>query len=214
MITTEDQLRALYAAPAERALRKQLDHLDAHCQRFIALSPLCVMASGGDAGRSLLDASPRGGPPGFVQVADAQHLLLPDAGGNNRLDTLTNLLHDPRVALLFFVPGVDETLRVNGTARLRDEPDYLGRFAGERQLPRLVVEVQVREAYLHCAKALMRSRLWQAEAQVQRSVLPTLNQMIHDQIGSTAPPEAQADMVKRYARQIADEQGAHSIIQK
>ncbi|MDR6214148.1 PPOX class probable FMN-dependent enzyme [Paracidovorax wautersii] len=134
MITTEEQLRALYAAPAERALRKQLGHLDAHCQRFIALSPLCVIASGGDAGRSLLDASPRGGPPGFVQVADAQHLLLPDAGGNNRLDTLTNLLHDPRVALLFLVPGVDETLRVNGTARLRDEPTYTGRFAGERQV--------------------------------------------------------------------------------
>lgn len=214
MITTEEQLRALYAAPAERALRKQLGHLDAHCQRFIALSPLCVIASGGEAGRSLLDASPRGGPPGFVQVADAQHLLLPDAGGNNRLDTLANLLHDPRVALLFLVPGVDETLRVNGTARLRDEPAYTGRFAGERQVPKLVIEVQVREAYLHCAKALMRSRLWQPEAQVERSVLPTLNQMIHDQTGSSAVPEAQADMVARYARQIADEQGADRSIQK
>lgn len=207
MITTEDQLRALYAAPAERAVRKELDRLDVHCQRFVALSPLCVIASGGDAGRSLLDASPRGGPPGFVHVADDRHLLLPDAGGNNRLDTLTNLLHDPRVALLFFVPGVDETLRVNGTARLRDEAAYLERFTGERQLPKLVIEVQVREAYLHCAKALMRSRLWHADAQVQRSVLPTLNQMIHDQIGSAAPPEAQADMVARYAQQIATEQG-------
>ncbi|RYF25950.1 MAG: pyridoxamine 5'-phosphate oxidase family protein [Comamonadaceae bacterium] len=214
MITTEDQLRTLYAAPAERALRKELDHLDVHCQRFVALSPLCVIASGGDAGRSLLDASPRGGPPGFVHVADAQHLLLPDAGGNNRLDTLTNLLHDPRVALLFFVPGVDETLRVNGTARLRDEAAYLERFAGERQAPKLVIEVQVREAYLHCAKALMRSRLWQAEAQVQRSVLPTLNQMIHDQIGSAAPPEAQSDMVARYAQQIATEQGRDRLNQK
>lgn len=207
MITTEAQLRTLYAAPAERAVRKQLDHLDAHCQRFIALAPLCVLASGGSA-EALLDASPRGGPPGFVQVADAQHLLLPDAGGNNRLDTLTNLLHDPRVALLFLVPGVDETLRVNGVARLRDEPAFTQRFAAERQVPKLVVEIEVREAYLHCAKALMRSRLWQPEAQVARSVLPTLNQMIHDQLGVSAPPEAQADMVARYARQIADEQGA------
>lgn len=207
MITTVDQLRALYAAPAERALRKQLDHLDAHCQRFIALSPLCVVATAGADG-AMLDASPRGGPPGFVKCADAQHLLLPDAGGNNRLDSLTNLLHDPRIALLFVLPGVDETLRVNGVARLRDEAAYLDRFDGERQRPKLVIEVAVREAYLHCAKALMRSKLWSAEAQVERSVLPTLKQMIHDQIGQQAAPESQADMVARYQQQIAQEQGA------
>lgn len=206
MITTEDQLRTLYAAPGERAVRKQLGQLDAHCRRFVALSPLCVIATGGTAG-SLLDASPRGGPPGFVQVSDAGDLLLPDAGGNNRLDTLTNLLHDPRIGLLFLIPGVDETLRVNGTARLRDEPEFTALFAAERQPPKLVVQVQVREAYLHCAKALMRSRLWQAAAQVERSVLPTLNQMIHDQIGNPAAPESQAEMVARYAQQIEAEQG-------
>ena len=207
MITTVDQLRALYAAPAERALRKQLDDLDAHCQRFIALSPLCVVATGGTDG-AMLDASPRGGPPGFVKCADAQHLLLPDAGGNNRLDSLTNLLQDPRIALLFVLPGVDETLRVNGVAWLRDEAAYLERFDGERQRPKLVVEVAVHEAYLHCAKALMRSRLWNEQAQVERSVLPTLNQMIHDQIGQQAAPESQADMVARYQQQILQEQGA------
>ena len=205
MITTEDQLRTLYAAPGERAVRKQLGQLDAHCRRFVALSPLCVIATSGTAG-SLLDASPRGGPPGFVQVTDAGDLLLPDAGGNNRLDTLTNLLHDPRIGLLFLIPGVDETLRVNGTARLRDEPEFTALFAAERQPPKLVVQVQVREAYLHCAKALMRSRLWQAAAQVERSVLPTLNQMIHDQIGNPAAPESQAEMVARYAQQIEAEQ--------
>lgn len=206
MITTEAQLRALYAAPGERALAKQLGHLDGHCQRFIALSPLCVLASGGGAGE-MLDASPRGGRPGFVKVADAHRLLLPDAGGNNRLDTLTNLLRDPRVGLLFFVPGVDETLRVNGTARLRDEAEFTGQFAGERREPRLVIEVQVCEAYLHCAKALMRSRLWDAQAQVERGALPTLNEMIHEQIGLAATPETQVDMVARYTRQITDELG-------
>ena len=206
MITTVDQLRALYAVPAERALRKQLDHLGAHCQRFIALSPLCVVATAGADG-AMLDASPRGGPPGFVKCADAQHLLLPDAGGNNRLDSLTNLLQDPRIALLFVLPGVDETLRVNGVAQLRDEAAYLDRFDGERQRPKLVVEVAVREAYLHCAKALMRSRLWSEQAQVERSVLPTLNQMIHDQIGQQAAPESQAAMVQRYREQIVQEQG-------
>ena len=208
MITTLAQLRSIYAQPAERAVRKQLTHLDVHCQRFIALSPLCVLATGGvDAG--LLDASPRGGPPGFVKVLDGVHLLLPDAGGNNRLDSISNLLDDPRVGLLFLVPGVDETLRVNGVARLRDEPDYINRFAGERQVPKLVIEVEVREAYLHCAKALMRSKLWSTEAQVPRSALPTLNQIIHDQIGQAATPESQTDMLARYQQQIAQEQGSH-----
>ena len=204
MITGEDQLRRLYAMPAERALRKQQAALDAHCQRFIALSPFCVLATGGGAG-ALMDASPRGGAPGFVHVHDAQTLWIPDAGGNNRLDSLSNLLHDPRIGLLFMVPGVNETLRINGTARLRDEPAWTGHFAGAHFTPKLVIEVQVREAYLHCAKALMRSRLWQAEAQVERSALPSMNQMIHAQIGLDTPPESQAAMEQRYQQQIAAE---------
>ena len=206
MITTLAQLRSLYAQPGDRAVRKQLNHLDAHCQRFIALSPLCVLATGGVDG-GMLDASPRGGPPGFVKVADSTHLLLPDAGGNNRLDSISNLLQDPRIALLFVVPGVDETLRINGVARLRDEAEFIDCFAAERQLPKLVIEVKVREAYLHCAKAFMRSKLWLPETQVPRSALPTLNQMIHDQIGLEATPESQVDMQARYQQQIDQEQG-------
>lgn len=204
MITREDQLRQLYAMPAERALRKQQAALDAHCQRFIALSPFCVLATGGGAG-ALMDASPRGGAPGFVHVHDAQTLWIPDAGGNNRLDSLSNLLHDPRIGLVFMVPGVNETLRINGTARLRDEPAWTGHFAGAHFTPKLVIEVQVHEAYLHCAKALMRSRLWQAEAQVERSALPSMNQMIHAQIGLDTTPESQAAMEQRYQQQIAAE---------
>jgi len=145
MIESAEQLRALYAQPAERALAKQLDHLDAHCQRFIALSPLCVVATAGQAAE-MLDASPRGGPPGFVKCQGAQYLLLPDAGGNNRLDSLSNLLTDARIALLFLLPGVDETLRVNGTAKLRDEARFIDVFDGERQRPKLVIEIEVREA--------------------------------------------------------------------
>ncbi len=206
MITSLEQLRARYAQPADRAVRKQLDHLDAHCQKLIALSPLCVLATAGAQG-AMLDASPRGGPPGFVKVLDAHRLLLPDAGGNNRLDSLENLLTDPRVALLFVVPGVDESLRVNGVARLRDEDEFIAPFEGERQRPKLVIEIDVREAYLHCAKAVMRSRLWQADAQVERAVLPSLNQMIHDQIGALDSPEAQEAMVQRYRQLIAEEQG-------
>ncbi|MCZ8092587.1 MAG: pyridoxamine 5'-phosphate oxidase family protein [Acidovorax sp.] len=215
MIDTLEQLRSLYAQPAERALRKQQPLLDAHCQHFIALSPFCVVASAGATtapggpggqGGALLDASPRGGAPGFVKTPDAQTLLLPESGGNNRLDTLTNLLADPRIGLLFMIPGVDETLRVNGTARLRDEAAFTDLFAAERQRPRLVIEVRVAEAYLHCSKAFMRSRLWQADAQVDRSVLPSMNQMIHDQIGLATEPETHAAMLQRYRAQLAQEQ--------
>ena len=205
MITTHEQLRALYAAPGERAVRKQQAQLDAHCQRFIALSPFCVLASGGGAG-ALLDASPRGGTPGFVKAPDAHTLLLPDAVGNNRLDTLGNLLDDPRIGLVFLIPGVDETLRVNGTARLRDEAIYTDFFIAERQRPKLIIEVRVAEVYLHCPKALMRSRLWSADAQVDRAVLPTLGQMIHDQMGLDTEPESQVAMLQRYRAQMAQEQ--------
>ena len=125
---------------------------------------------------------------------------------HHRLDTLSNLLEDPRIGLLFMIPGVDETLRVNGTARLRDEPLYTDFFTAERQRPKIVIEVRVAEAYLHCSKAFMRSRLWQADAQVDRSVLPSMNQMIHDQIGLATEPETHAAMLQRYRAQLAQEQ--------
>lgn len=164
-----------------------------------------MVASGGAHG-ALLDASPRGGAPGFVKSPDPHTLLLPDAGGNNRLDTLTNLLSDPRIGLLFMIPGVDETLRVNGTARLRDEALYTDFFTAERQRPKIVIEVRVAEAYLHCSKAFMRSRLWSADAQVDRAQLPTMGQMIHDQMGLATEPESQVAMLQRYRAQLAQEQ--------
>ena len=141
-----------------------------------------------------------------MKTPDAHTLLLPDAVGNNRLDTLGNLLDDPRIGLVFLIPGVDETLRVNGTARLRDEAIYTDFFIAERQRPKLVIEVRVAEAYLHCPKALMRSRLWSADAQVDRAVLPTLGQMIHDQMGLDTEPESQVAMLQRYRAQMAQEQ--------
>ena len=204
MIQTLAQLRSLYAAPGERALRKQLVHIDPHARRFIALSPFCVLATGGVHG-GLLDASPRGGTPGFVKVADDHTLLLPDSGGNNRLDTLENLLADPRLSLLFLIPNVEETLRVNGRARLRDEPAFTERFDQERQRPKLVIEIAVQEVYLHCAKAFMRSQLWQPDTWPERTALPSMNQMIHDQIGAAAPSETQEQMLARYRDQLAQE---------
>jgi PPOX class probable FMN-dependent enzyme len=190
-------LRAHYPAVLERALRKQLDHIDVHCRRFIELSPFFVLASAGPDGTA--DASPRGGPPGFVLVQDEHTLLVPDWPGNNRLDSLTNLVSSPGAGLLFFVPGVDETLRVNGTVELSDDSELRGRFAVDgRGTPRTVLAVNVREAYLHCAKALMRSRLWDPEARVPRGALPTMGEMIRDHTGTAGEPESQEAMVARY----------------
>ncbi len=205
MIDNLTQLRTLYAAPGERALRKQIARIDSHAAHFIGLSPFCVVATGGVQG-GLLDASPRGGAPGFVKVADAHTLLLPDSGGNNRLDALQNLLADPRLSLLFMVPNVEETLRVNGRARLRDEPAFCDRFAQERQRPKLVIEIAVHEVYLHCAKAFMRSALWKPESWPAREALPSMNQMIHDQTGAGPVTESAEAMRARYEAQLIEEQ--------
>ncbi|MNM21478.1 Pyridoxamine 5'-phosphate oxidase [compost metagenome] len=199
-IDTLEQLREHYPPAQGRALSKQLDHLDPHCIAFIGLSPFAVLATGGAAGQ--LDASPRGGAPGFVQVLDRHTLLLPDAKGNNRLDSFSNIAETGRAGLLFMIPGVDETLRVNGEASLSDDAALLALFAGERNPPRLVMRLRVAEAYLHCAKALMRSRLWDSAAQVERSVLPSMGQMISDQTGGSATLESQAQMLARYAANL------------
>ncbi len=199
-IDTLEALRALYPPAKERALRKQLACLDAHCRRFVALSPFVVLSSAGADGA--MDASPRGGEPGFVLAPDERTLWLPDATGNNRLDTLENVVATGRLGLLFLIPGVDETLRVNGDARLSVDPALLARFAGSAKPPRVVVEVAVREVYLHCAKALMRSRLWDASRQLPRSALPTMGEMLKDQTGDVAPAESQAEMLARYAADL------------
>jgi hypothetical protein len=198
-IASESGLRALHSAPTERAVRKELDRLDRHCRRFIALSPFLVMATADADGR--LDATPRGGDPGFVEVADDRTLLLPDRPGNNRLDSLTNLTERPDVGLLFMIPGVDETLRVNGAAELRTDPDLVQRFQVGRRPPAIVLQITVRQAYLHCAKALMRSRLWDPAARIDRAELPTMGEMMRDHAGSGAP-ESQAAMVERYREQL------------
>ena len=198
MIEDPQRLRALYPAPGERALRKQMSALDRHALRFVEISPFVVLATSDASGRQ--DASPRGGAPGFVR-ATAQRLWIPDAPGNHRLDSLGNIIATGRIGLLFLIPGVDETLRVNGCARLCDEADRLAPFAADPRV-RLVIEVDVEEAYLHCAKALMRSKLWSDAARVERSVLPTMGRMINDQTGGGLPAESQEQMVARYAKDL------------
>jgi PPOX class probable FMN-dependent enzyme len=176
---TGDTLRALYGTPSAIAERKTLDRLDQHCRAFIALSPFLVLGTAG-ADRTA-DCSPRGDAPGFVQVLDDRTLLLPDRPGNRRIDSLRNVAENPEVALIFFVPGVNETLRVNGRATVTTDASLLATLAVQGKVPQSALRIAVREAILHCAKALIRSQIWDPATQVERSVLPTLGKMIADQ---------------------------------
>ena len=189
-------LRQLYASPQPRAVKKQIASLDVHCRKFIALSPFLLLATSDSAHN--MDASPRGGEPGFVKVTETGELLLPDAPGNNRLDSFENILSTGKVGLLFLIPGLDETLRVNGSAVLSQSADDIAACSTERRAPKLVVRVRVEAAYLHCAKAFMRSKLWEPGAMVDRSVLPTAGKMISDQTGIYVAPETREAMAKRY----------------
>ena len=179
-ITSESELRAVYGEPNERSKQKVLDHLDPHCRRFIELSPFCVLSTAGADG--LADVSPRGDAPGFVAVADEHTLLVPDRPGNNQIDSLRNIVAQPRVGLLFLVPGMNETLRVSGTAEIVTDADVLEPLSMKGRPPVSVLRVTVERAFLHCAKALIRARLWDPAAQVERSNLPTYGQMLADQI--------------------------------
>ncbi|WP_426208591.1 pyridoxamine 5'-phosphate oxidase family protein [Massilia sp. TWP1-3-3] len=198
MIDTLEALRERYPPAHGRSVAKQLSRLDHHCIAFIALAPFVVLATGASGE---MDASPRGGPPGFVKVTAAGTLLLPDFPGNNRLDSLSNLVENDKIGLLFLIPGGDETLRVNGRASLSQEAPLLAHFAQEKRMPRLVIEVAVTEAYLHCAKALMRAKLWDPASSQMRSVLPTMGQMLNDHTGMQTL-ETQQEMEARYASDL------------
>ena len=196
-VTTLEQLRELYAAPQERAVKKQIAALDVHCRSFIALSPFVVLATTDADGNT--DASPRGGPPGFVRIDAAGAVLIADSPGNNRLDSLANIVATRRAGLLFLIPGFDETLRVNGTAVLSRSAEDIALCTGERRTPKLVIRISVEAAYLHCAKAFLRSRLWDPSARVDRGSLPSAGRMISDQTGIVVADETREAMERRYA---------------
>ena len=177
-------LREVYAPPGAGAVRKQLPALDEHCQAFIALSPFLVIASAGADGS--VDASPRGDAPGFVAVRDAHTLIIPDRPGNNRIDTLTNMATNPHVGLLFMVPGMNETLRVNGTVQITTDPEIMAPLAVQGKLPRSCLVVTVKEAFLHCARAFVRSDLWNPAKYIDRAAFPSLGCIMSDQVGGDA----------------------------
>lgn len=183
-ITDEPSLRALHHAPMSRATDKVLDQLDAHCRAVIARSPFCVLATQGPGGA---DVSPRGDPAGFVHVVDEKHLIVPDRVGNNRMDTMVNLFTNPAIGLIFLVPGMNETLRVNGTGRITNDERLLAPMAVKGKQPKVGILVEVKEAFLHCPKAFVRSKLWNPESQIDRAELPSYVAMLMDHVkGLTA----------------------------
>jgi len=195
-----EQLRESYGSPGERALKKQLSRLDKHCRDFIARSPFLVIASADPSGRC--DASPKGDAPGFVQVIDDTTLLIPDRLGNNRVDTLANLVARPGIGLIFFVPGINETLRVNGRACITTDPALLEPLAVNGKVPRSAILVTAEEIYFHCGKALIRSDLWNPDKQVRRSDFPSLGRILADQIGGISVEESERYTAESYKTRL------------
>jgi PPOX class probable FMN-dependent enzyme len=179
-LTSVESLRALIGEPGAPALRKQIDHLDAHCRHFIALSPLLFISS--TSGDGLCDVSPKGDAPGFTQVLDDRRLAIPDRPGNRRADTLRNILEHPQVGLLFVIPGMRETLRVNGIATLYTDTALLDTLTAAGKRPQLAIVVEAREVFLHCGRALIRSKLWETATWPQPDALPSAPQIFADHI--------------------------------
>ena len=174
-ITTVEQLESAYGQPSRASLIKEIDYISDHYRAFIEKSPFVIVATCGPEG---LDCSPRGDPPGFVRVVDEKTVLIPDRRGNNRLDTLRNLIDDPRVSLLFLIPGVGETLRINGRGAILTDQALRESFAMNGKIPASVVSVTAERVYFQCQKALARSGLWRAESQVARSELPSSGEIL------------------------------------
>jgi PPOX class probable FMN-dependent enzyme len=190
------KLDALYNPPHKLTVAKDIGVVDKHGRRFIELSPFAALATVGPDGK--VDVSPRGGGPGFIRVAeDGKSLLMPDRPGNNRLDSLRNVAHGPgEVGLMFMIPGVDDIYRVNGPASLVVDDELARTFEEFGKVPKTLLKVEVREAYLHCPKALMRADLWGDSHKVDRAALPSLSEMVMDQLGLGKPEATHAQQVE------------------
>jgi PPOX class probable FMN-dependent enzyme len=198
-VATVDELRNFYAQPLQRVIDKEIDHVDALGRAFIGAAPFLVLATAGSSG---LDCSPKGDRPGFVQVSDdGRTLLIPDRRGNNRLDSLKNLVEDPRIGLIFFVPGANEAYRVNGRARISVDPEVRGRFAVDGKPPTSVIVIAVEQAFQHCPKALVRSQLWKAAGAGRPEGVPTLGAFT----AARNPDADAATYDAEYARRMPNE---------
>jgi uncharacterized protein len=197
---TPADLKTIYPDPTPRVIAKVRPGIDRHARRFIEASPFCVLATSGTDGS--VDASPRGGNPGFVHVEGPNLLLMPDRAGNNRIDSFKNIVAGSGfVQLIFFVPGLDETLRVSGRATVTTDPALLVATEEFGKLPRAALRIEVREVYFHCGKALLRSKLWSKETQVARAAFPSISEVIHEQT-KLGTAESQAEVEARYKTQL------------
>ncbi|MGH1417942.1 MAG: pyridoxamine 5'-phosphate oxidase family protein [Hyphomicrobiaceae bacterium] len=186
LITTEQDLRAIHHAPMSRATDKVLPRLDVHCRRIIKASPFCILSTQGPKGA---DVSPRGDPPGFVRILDDRTLLLPDRVGNNRFDAYVNILANPSLGLLFFLPGMNETLRINGKGKITNDKQVLASSSVNGKAPKVGLVITIDEAFLHCAKALTRAKLWDSTAQIDRSQFPSYPAMLKDHVDGLTDEE-------------------------
>jgi PPOX class probable FMN-dependent enzyme len=196
-IRTVEELDAIYGEAVPTSIIKELDRISDDHRRFIEAAPFVIVATSGPEG---LDCSPRGDPAGFVRVVDDKTLLIPDRRGNNRVDSLRNLVRDPRIALLFLIPGIGETLRAKGRAVLSSDVELRQSFVIGSKVPACVIVITVESVYTQCPKAILRSKLWDPDTQIPRSALPTIGQMLHNitcgEIGGEAWDEAYVERVK------------------
>jgi len=199
-INTVEELRILYGWPRGRAKEKVLSGLEKHSKYFIECSPFLVLSTYDKEGRS--DCSPRGGKPGFVRIINNESILIPDAKGNNRVDSLINIVESGNIACLFLIPGINETLRLNGKATITIDPEYLKLFSEEQIPPKTCIKVMIEEVFLHCAKAFMRSKLWEETYRKSRPGFPTINEMLNDQLLDDGHIETQEEMIERYTKDL------------
>jgi PPOX class probable FMN-dependent enzyme len=199
IVTSQAELRAIFGAPGERALLKERPRLDVHSRAFIASAPFVLLATANAAGRC--DVSPKGDAPGFVLVLDDTHLVIPDRLGNNRIDGLTNIIENPHVGMIFLIPGREDTLRVNGRARVIRDGEILARLEVQGKRPKVAIGVEVEECFLHCAKAFKRSGLWERERWPDVAGLPSMARVLWEQI--EAKPTGQCS-AEEYERDMED----------
>ncbi|MFD2204751.1 pyridoxamine 5'-phosphate oxidase family protein [Kiloniella antarctica] len=201
IIKTVEDLQAIYGERSPRADKKVLSRLDKHCRTFIAHCPFLTLATSSEATGT--DCSPKGDAPGFVKVLDDTRLAIPDRPGNNRIDSPLNMLDNPQIGLLFMIPGVKETLRVNGNVEISIDPALLDILSVEGKRPRCAFIVTVKEAYIHCAKSIMRSDLWNPEKHIERKTLPSMGRILADHIAEELDAEAyDASMEERYRKEL------------
>ncbi|UTV26446.1 pyridoxamine 5'-phosphate oxidase family protein [Photobacterium atrarenae] len=199
-IETLEQLMQLYRQPSNRAGNKTIYRIDEYVQRLIEHSPFIVISTVDEDG--FTDVSPRGGVPGFVKVVDSNTLLIPDSSGNNRLDSFKNILERPQVGMMIMVPGIDEVVRIKGTASLHTDEQRLALCPDGNKPAKLVIQVKAESMFFHCAKAIMRAKLWDGEYRVERSILPSLGQILKQQQNLEEAAMSQEDMVAYYNKTL------------